>query len=206
MRFPVMVAGLLFAAATALAEPHKEFPRVDDTSRTEASGDRLIQLSVEVKGSPAEVWESFTTSAGWKSFAVGFANVDFRVGGIIETSYNAQAKVGDPDNIKNEILAYVPGRMLAFRCVQAPRSFQHKEEFFSTPTVIEIQPLAGGGARLVGTSTGFRPGAAYDDLYAKFRWGNAYTFEKLRQKFDPTKAAPTTPAPGSGRVGSGEAK
>jgi uncharacterized protein YndB with AHSA1/START domain len=180
---------------SASAEPNKDFPLIDDLSRQEPGGDRVIQLSVVVPAAPEEVWRLFTTGDGWKRFAVAFAAVDMRVGGIIETSYNPQAKAGDPDNIKNEIVAYVPGRMLAFRCVQAPRNFEHKEEFYSTATVIECLPAPNSskGTRVVATSMGYKAGAAFDALFSRFRWGNAYTLERLRLCYD------GTPPAGSGK-------
>ena len=196
------------SSVAAFAEPNKDYPRVDDTSSVESNGNRVIQLAVEVPASVEEVWRAFTTSDGWKSFAVAFANVDLRVGGIIETSYNPEAKAGNLDNIKNQIVAYVPGRMLAFRCVQAPRTFQHKEEFFATATVIELAPTPNGRTRVQATSMGYGPGEAYDALFTKFRWGNAYTLEKLRLRFDPAPAkakstdAPATVAPSA--KGSGQ--
>jgi uncharacterized protein YndB with AHSA1/START domain len=184
---------IALAAVRCLAEPHKDYPSVDDTSYTETNGDRVIRLAVEVAAPTNEVWRAFTTAEGWKSFAVAFANVDMQVGGIIETSYNSQAKLGDPDNIRNEIVAYVPGRMLAIRCVQAPRKFEHKPEFFATSTVLELMPVAKGRSLVLATAVGYRPGAAYDDLFGKFRWGNAYTLEKLRLRFEP-KPASVAPA------------
>ena len=58
-----------------------------------------------------------------------FASVDFRLGGTVETNYAATAHVGQADNIKNQVVAFIPGRMLALRNVQAPPSFPYPEEF-----------------------------------------------------------------------------
>ena len=85
--------------------------------------------------------------------------------------------------------------MIAIRCVQAPRNFKHKQEFFLTASVFEVVPLEKQKTRLVVTAVGYRPGEAFDDLFKKFRWGDAYTLEKLREHFDPkpSAAAPSTP-------------
>ncbi len=178
--------------ASAPAEPHKNYPAVDDTSSVEPNGDRVIRLSVEVAASPETVWRTLTTADGWKRFAVAFADLEMKVGGIIETSYNANAKRGDPDNIKNEIVAYIPERMLAIRCVQTPRNFKYQQEFFSTSTVFEISPAGNQSTRIGITAVGYRPGEAYDDLFKKFRWGDAYTLEKLRALFDPKATPPAS--------------
>lgn len=179
---------ILFSALGTLAEPNKDFPKVEDASYTEPNGDRVIQLSADVPATSDEVWRTLTTADGWKSFAVAFATVDLQVGGIVETSYNANARPGDPDNIKNQIVAYIPGRMLAIRCVQTPRNFEHKEEFLSTATVLEVKPLEGKHSRVSLTAVGYRPGAAFDTLFQHFRWGDAYTLDKLRLRFDAGKS------------------
>jgi len=190
---PLIPLALFLALSGILrAEPHKNYPTVDDASET--NGDRVIRLSVEVAAPPGAVWRAFTTAEGWKSFAVAFAEVDMKVGGIIETSYNAKARAGDPDNIKNEIVAYIPGRMLAIRCVQAPRDFKHPQEFFSTATVFELAPTEKHTTKVTLTAVGYRPGDAYDALFKMFRWGDAYTLDKLRARFE-------KPAPGPGADG-----
>jgi hypothetical protein len=148
----------------AFAGPNKDYPNIDDTSFTEPNGDRVIRLSVEAAAPSEDVWRALTTADGWKSFSVAFAVVDMKVGGIIETSYNPKAQPGDPDNIKNEIVAYVPGRILV----------PHGKD----KTLVTL------------TAVGYRPGEAYDDLLKKFQWGDAYTLDKLRQRFEPHPASP----------------
>lgn len=175
----------LFYCGLIWAAPHANYPKIDDTSYTETNGNRVIRLSVEVAASPDAVWELLTTAEGWKRYAVAFAVLDMNIGGILETSYNPKAQRGDPDNIKNQIVAYVPKRMLAIRCVQAPRSFQHKEEFYATSTVFEVIPLGKQRTQIVLTAVGYLPGQAYDELFKQFRWGDAYTLEKLRQLYEP---------------------
>lgn len=182
----LVVAGI--GAFHIFAAPNKDFPKVDDTSDAETNGNRVIRLAIDVRASTNEVWKALSTAEGWKSFAVAFASIEMQIGGILETSYNADAHLGDPDNIKNQIVAYVPGRMLAIRCVQTPRDFAHKEEFFATATVIEIAPNNTGGSRVSLTAVGYRPGEAYDTLFKHFRWGDAYTLDKLRERFEPAKA------------------
>ncbi len=194
---PIKLRGILTTAffmallAGASAEPHKNYPNVDDTSSVETNGDRVIRLSVEVSASPEAVWQTLSTADGWKSIAVAFAELELKVGGIIETSYNPNSKRGDPDNIKNEIVAYIPGRMLAIRCVQTPRNFKYQQEFFATCTVFEISPSGSHSSRLGLTAVGYRPGEAYDDLFKKFRWGDAHTLDKLRALFDPKTNSPS---------------
>ncbi len=175
------LAAAAAAAAAAMSAIAQESHVVDE-SFTEADGDRVIQVSVEIPAAPEAVWERWTTAEGWTSFATPHAAVDFRVGGVIETSYGESFEAGSPANIKNEVLAYVPGRALAIRAIQAPPGFPNPELFFQTATLVEIAP-AGDGSRVTVTGTGFRPGAEFDQLYAMFRSGDALTLENLRKSF-----------------------
>lgn len=181
MRFVVLVAALVVLAGGSAAA--QTAGPLEDTSGVEPNGHRIIQLSIGIPAPPAEVWSALTTSEGWRRLGVGFAHVDFRTGGIIETAYAPDATAGAPGNIRNQIVAYVPGRMLAIRNVQAPPGFPHAAEFAETATVMELAPVGDGHTRLTLTATGFGPGPAYDTLYAFFLRGNGLTLEMLRDSF-----------------------
>lgn len=181
MRILVLVAvAALLSGGPAAAQSASQ---LHDTSSVEANGHRIIQLSLEIPAPPSEVWTALTTSEGWRRLGVGFASVDLRTGGIIETGYAADAVAGAPGNIRNQITAYVPGRMLAIRNVQAPPGFPHAAEFAETATVMELEPVGDGRTRLTLTATGFAPGPAFDTLYGFFLQGNGMTLEALRNSF-----------------------
>jgi uncharacterized protein YndB with AHSA1/START domain len=181
VRFLVLAAAaaLLMAAPAAAQSPG----RLQDTSSVETNGHRIIQLALEIPAPPSEVWTALTTSDGWRRLGVNFAAVDFRTGGIIETGYAADSVAGSPGNIRNQITAYVPGRMLAIRNVQAPPGFPHAAEFAETATVMELDPVGNGHTRITLTATGFASGPAFDTLYSFFLQGNGMTLEALRDSF-----------------------
>lgn len=178
----VLLAAALTLLAGGPAAAQAAGPLVD-TSSVEPNGHRIIQLSVEIPAPPSEVWSALTTSEGWRRLGVSFAEVDFRTGGMIETGYAPGATAGTPGNIRNQIVAYVPGRMLAIRNVQAPPGFPHAAEFAQTATVMELDPVGDDRTRLTLTATGFAPGPAYDTLYGFFLSGNGQTLEMLRDSF-----------------------
>lgn len=181
MRLVALVAALtVMAGGPAAAQTAGQLV---DTSSVEANGHRIIQLSVQVPAPPSEVWSALTTSEGWRRLGVSFAEVDFRTGGMIETGYAPGSAAGAPGNIGNQIVAYVPGRMLAIRNVKAPPGFPHAAEFAETATVMELDPVGDDQTRVTLTATGFAPGPAYDTLYAFFRQGNGLTLETLRDSF-----------------------
>ncbi|HEX3667233.1 MAG TPA: SRPBCC domain-containing protein [Rhizomicrobium sp.] len=176
----------LFAATSALAAPApswRDFKDVTNTSFAEPDGDRSLQLSVDVPAPAHDVFTAFSTSEGFSSWAVPVAKIDFRVGGMIEASYDANAKFGDPNNIRNAIVSYIPDRLLIIRNVQTPSGFVDASLFQKTVTMIEFTPLDAGHTRVTLTNAGYGPGAGFADVYAHFEWGNAYTLHELRKRF-----------------------
>ena len=75
------------------------------------------QTTSGIVEAPAEVlWNCFTNAEGIvKTWGVAQARVDFRIGGTIETRYDADGKLGEPGTIVQTILSYEHGRMLAIR-------------------------------------------------------------------------------------------
>lgn len=87
------------AAASACASTPPPSSAISDNSFVKADGSRSIQLSAWPLAPPAEVYRTITTPEGWKTWAVPTAFGEIRVGGLLEASYNLNAKPGDPGNI-----------------------------------------------------------------------------------------------------------
>ena len=183
-----MAATTLLAMASTMAvagEPSwRDFPGVSNSSFVEPGGDRALQLSIEIAAAAHEVWTQFATSDGFASWAAPVAHVDLRVGGSIEASYDPHAKLGDAGNIRNEILAYIPDRLLVIRNSHTPPGFVDAELFQRTVTVIELAPLTASRTRVTVTNLGYGTGERYDAVYRHFEWGNAYTLAGLRARFE----------------------
>jgi uncharacterized protein YndB with AHSA1/START domain len=146
-------------------------------------GARALCHSVVVDASPAEIWPLLSTSEGWRSWAAPVAEVDLRIGGEIETSYDRSARIGGPGNIHNRIVSFEPNRSLVIQIAQAPPGFPHAEEAQNLSTSLELEPR--GGRTLVRvTMSGFREGEAYDALRRFFDAGNAYTLNKLAERIE----------------------
>lgn len=162
----------------------RDFPHVTNTAYVEPNGDRAIQLSIDVPAAAHAVFAAFSSSEGFSSWAVPVTKVDFRIGGSMESSYDAAAKIGDPNNIRNQILAYVPDRLLVIRNVQAPAGFPNPELFQRTVTIIEFTPLGDAQTRVTITNAGYGKDKGFDVLYRNFEWGDAYSLAELRSRFE----------------------
>ncbi len=157
---------------------------VVDTSFRTAGGERVIELSTVVDAPVDKVWAAFTTSEGFAAWAAPFARIDLRVGGHYETSYLATAQPGAPDNIRNEILALVPLRLVVIRNVQAPAKAPFDAAAFQkTHTAVHFEALGPQSTRVTLHNAGYGDGPGFDSAYRHFLAGNAWTLGKLRSLF-----------------------
>ena len=175
-------AALALLAGGAFAQSTKDYPEVADTSFTEANGNHVLQLALVIPAGRKAVWDRFATAEGYKAWATPMAKIDFGIGGLIEASYDAKARLGDADNIRNRIIAYAPERMIALKNENAPASLPGREKFGEIVTVMEFED-ASGGTRVTITGVGYRPGEPYDTLLKHFGWGNAYSLMMLKSSF-----------------------
>jgi uncharacterized protein YndB with AHSA1/START domain len=150
----------------------------------DADGTRTLVQSIVVEAELPEVWRALTTSEGWRGWAAPNAWVDFRLDGIIETSYRRSAQAGDPANIRNRVIAYLPMRMFAIRNVQAPPNAAFDVPAFqSLHTVVMLDATGPRSTRVTFAQPGYRSGEAFDGVFRHFAAGNRWTLEQLRKRF-----------------------
>jgi uncharacterized protein YndB with AHSA1/START domain len=132
----------------------------------------------------ADVWALWSTTQGLSSWAAPLAAIDLRIGGVWEASYRPGARLGDAENIRNRVLAYLPGRMLTIQVAGAPPGFPHADLAARLWTVIELEPVDATQTRVRVSMTGYGSGAGYDTLYGHFNQGNAATLKLLTRRVD----------------------
>lgn len=149
---------------------------------TAADGTRSLSHELVVPASPADVYAALTTPEGWRSWAVPNAWAVPGEPDLIETSYAPGARLGNPANIRQRILAGVANRLIVFRTVQFPPDFPDAEAFARTTAVFELEP-SGSGTRVRLTGTGYPAGPAGERVLGFFREGNRVSLEQLRRRF-----------------------
>jgi uncharacterized protein YndB with AHSA1/START domain len=177
--FLTIISGMLsVVAGTSLAA---DFANVRDESFTEPNGSRVLKLSIEVDAPTAKIWQLLSSADGWRGWAVPVAWVDFAIGGVIETSYDAASVRGRSGNIRNAIVAYVPGELLVIRNIQAPPNFENAEEFSQTITAIRLRSISANHSSVELDGVGFLPTPAFDSLLKRFKFGDSWTLEHLKR-------------------------
>ncbi len=189
------LAASIVATALALAggtrwEPFRpapahaqEVPDVSVSSFRMADGRRGLRHSGVVDAPVDSVWAVFTTSAGLRSFMAPRAWLDFGIDGAWEASYDPKASKGDSTNIVNEILSYLPGRMLSIRVRRPPAGFPYPDAVRKLWTVIEMKPLDEAHTWVTATMLGYGAGEAMEKLYGFFESGNATVLANLQARF-----------------------
>jgi uncharacterized protein YndB with AHSA1/START domain len=175
-------ATLALVSVTAHAQSTRDFPEVADTSFAQSNGHKVLRIAIDVPAPRRAVWDRFATSDGYRAWATPLARVDARLGGEIETSYDFKARIGDADNIRNQIVAITPEHSLVIRNVNAPKALPGREAFGDIVTMMTFED-APGGTRVTLTALGYKPGEPFDTLYRHFGWGNAYSLTKLKESF-----------------------
>jgi uncharacterized protein YndB with AHSA1/START domain len=153
---------------------------IKDTSYREAGGARVQQLELVVKATPAQVWAALTTDEGFTGWASPMAHVTLANDGMIEASYSIKSKVGDAENIRNTIVAYLPNRLLVLHNAHVPKGAPFKQDVIDKiRTVIVIDDLGDGRVRITESGVGYGEGADFDSMYDHFRSGNMEEFASL---------------------------
>jgi uncharacterized protein YndB with AHSA1/START domain len=177
-----LALGLLLAAVPAVASAAPA--EVADTSFKDANGHRVQQLSTIVAAPVSEVWKAFSTDEGFKRWAVPVAHIALGNDGMMESSYSLSGKIGDPDNIKNRIVAYFPEKLLVMQNAHVPKGAPFDPVLIANlRTIITFEAVDATHTKVTEAQVGYGEGAGYDDMYRHFRDGNAYALQTLAKSF-----------------------
>lgn len=146
-----------------------------DCSRTEPGGERTLCHEAVIDAPIAEAWRLFSTSDGLSSWLGPVVAIDLRPGGMMEASYDRNARLGLPGNIFNRVIAVVPERLLVIQVANAPEGFPHADTVETLATTISFEPVDVARTRVRVTMVGYRAGEDFDVLYRFFARGNAQT-------------------------------
>lgn len=174
---PVTLAAMLLAPWSLAAQ------EVDSRTYTASDGSIVLVHTIEVPASRVETWRAFTTSEGLMTWAAPFARVDFRLGGIWESSYDPEAAAGAPGNIRTRYLGFVPERMLTIQAVEAPPNFPHPEILPDLFSVVQLEGAGEGRTRVTMYGVGYRDTPAHRAILDMFREANAWTLTMLHKRF-----------------------
>jgi len=172
---------------SALLAPLRTWVLLLPIAATSHAAEPLVTEGI-VNAPVAEVWRALTTVEGFKRMGIAHAELEVAIGGEIRTHYDPDGRLGDPDTIVNEILAYDPERMLAIRVKQAPQSFPFREAVRGTWSVLYLYPLGQDMTHLKLVGLGYRDDAESQRMREYFAQGNRGTLDRLIEHYAPACA------------------
>jgi uncharacterized protein YndB with AHSA1/START domain len=156
-----------------------------------ASATAPIEAATVVAAPAADVFRAWTTPEGVGAFLGVKARVELRHGGPFELEFGPHMPEGQRGSEGCRILAWLPGRMLAFDW-NAPPKLAHARKA-RTIVVVELEAEAPGRTRVRLTHHGFAEKAAAEPDHAA-EWASARAYfaaawpnvlEALRTHFEP---------------------
>lgn len=174
----LVLASLLLVAPAAA--PTQE---VTITDRREADGTLTLSHEIVVPAGRYAVYAALSTPAGWRTWATPVSWVPADDPDGIEGSYDPQARPGDLTLIRQHFLARLPGRLLVFRTVRAPRGFPHFDVYSRVTIFIELESVDAAHTRVRLTGSGYANNEAGRLLFGFFHDGNRTSLKRLYQRF-----------------------
>lgn len=165
---------ILLAATTIAAQD------VKTTTTRSSAGDTVVRVEGTLAQSPQEVWRLFATEKGLQCWVAPVVRLDMRIGGKIETNYDAKASIGGPGTITLGIVNYVAAEFLTLK-VKLNDAFSKtlQAEDGNLQEVIRLEKLPGGGTRVISTMIGWGTGPEWDQAALFFAKGNAASYKSL---------------------------
>jgi uncharacterized protein YndB with AHSA1/START domain len=144
---------------------------------------KTIQYEISVPADIAEVWGTWTTEAGAKSFFAPDCKIDLKPGGAYEMYFNLDAPLGEQGGEGNIILALQLEKMLSFTW-NAPTYLPEVRDQRTHVTLFftEIEP---GQTQLNLTHDGWGEGDLWDQAFDYFiqAWGEV-VLPRLKYRFE----------------------
>ncbi|MEZ0327218.1 MAG: SRPBCC domain-containing protein [Fimbriimonas sp.] len=128
--------------------------------------ERAITLSTTVNATPAQAWRAWTTKEGLREFLGADAAIELRLGGRYEFLFDPSQPVGLQGGEGNQVLAYIPEKMLSFTWNAPPKFPDMRTQ--RTFVVVTFTPEGKGKTRIDLRQGGWKDGKSWDAVYDYF--------------------------------------
>ena len=142
-------------------------------------GVNVLRHEVVVEGRLQDVWNLFTTVEGLRSWITPVAFIDFKEGGIMETSYDPNAKQGDPQNIKAKFLKIQPLKQFQSKNVQVPAGNPYGDVLQQLINTVAMEEVAPGKVKVTIAMAGWDDSDQHAQVRTFFEGGNTWYCKRL---------------------------
>ena len=154
----------------------------DDSKPVEFNSRNQTVLIIDA--SIDQVWAAFTTNEGLKHWWAPLVNIDFKIGGVIQASYNPQGTLGDAATINNTILSYDTNRMLSYHCTKSPAGFPFANAIQEIWAVFYFDAETPQRTKITFVENGYSQSEESKQMREFFRVGNAQVFANLKKHLE----------------------
>lgn len=150
-----------------------------------SNGEKFLRFELVLDTSLQAVWDAFVLDSEFTKWAVTHARIDLRVGGLVQTHYKKNAKIGDPGTISFMISNYLPMELITYK-IFLNESFPEKcrNEDDNLQEIVQFYKLKDNTTKVVSSMIGWGKGEEWDDIYRKFEMGNKWTYMQLIKMFN----------------------
>ena len=169
----IAVVTILLTAETLAAQEVK-------TTTSHSAGGTVVRVETTLAQAPQETWRWLATEKGLQCWAAPIVRLDLRIGGKLETNYDAKASIGGPGTITLGILNFVEAEFLTFK-VKLNDAFSEvlQAEDDNLQEVIRLERLPNGGTRIVSTMIGWGGDPEWAKVVEFFAKGNEASYKGL---------------------------
>ncbi len=154
--------------------------RVISTIDSSHANNLILTQTMEIEAAIDKVWEAFTTESGWESWSVPVADVDFRIGGLIQTSYDKNATIGDPGTIRLHVINFVPQAVITLQAELGENFPQFMlDDADELYNVILFEAISPEKTRITSHGLGYKSTPDYLSLLDFFVTGNESSYLQL---------------------------
>ena len=154
--------------------------RVISTIDSSHANNLILTQTMEIEAAIDKVWEAFTTESGWESWSVPVADVDFRIGGLIQTSYDKNATIGDPGTIRLHVINFVPQAVITLQAELGENFPQFMlDDADELYNVILFEAISPTKTRITSHGLGYKSTPDYLSLLDFFVTGNESSYLQL---------------------------
>lgn len=149
------------------------------------AGARVLEHTILIEAGAGEVWEAWVTGEGQRRWASPFAEVDLSIDGTMEAGFSPDARLGDPSNVRDRVLAWLPGRMLAWQTTAVPPGAPFDAALWQQMhQVAEFVAVGPERTRVTQSMVGIGEGPGWDAVVAFARGVTAYGLRNLKRSLE----------------------
>jgi len=154
--------------------------QVNNTSYINASGEKVLQLTMTIPLDAKEAWKYFTVDSLLSLWIAPVAHIELKNGGTILTNYDKTKSLSDSSSIKLDILSYLENELLVLKVkLNAHFPLKTQEEDQHLQEIIQLVPVTPGKTRIISSMIGWGRGKEWDQTYDFFVKGNEWTYREL---------------------------